>query len=137
MNEQFRTAMSVLSDIYGYPQWETNTKDGQNADEIAKLWSEELSQYTPEQVKSACYRVIKFRKSMTFPTISHIMAELVDEKKKEEYSLEIGNVKAAQKMYAYLISNSSTPKLASQRTIWNLYQVSVDGYNPQTVKEEQ
>lgn len=128
MNEQFKTAMGVLSDIYGYPQWETNTKDGQNADEIAKLWSKELSQYTPEQVKSACYRVIKFRKSMTFPTISHIMAELVDEKKKDEYSLDIGNVKEAQKMYAYLINNSTVDKLASQRTIWNLYQVEVDGY---------
>lgn len=135
MNDQTNVALRILSDIYGYPQWEKNTKDGQNADEIIKIWAEELGNYTIEQVKNACYRVAKFRKSMTFPTISHIMAELVDEKKKDEYSLETGNVKAAQKMYAYLINNSSAPKLASQRTIWNLYHVEVDGYKQEEDKQ--
>lgn len=129
MSQQYEVAFKIFSDVYGYPKWETKTKEGQNVQEIIKIWEEELRQYTPEQVKLACYRVVKYRKSQTFPTISHLMAELVDEEKKEDYSLQVGNVKEAQKMYSYIITHGNASKLASQRTIWNLYQVEVDGYN--------
>lgn len=132
MSNQTEVAMKIFSDVYGYPNWEVKAKEGQNALEIMKIWEEELRQYTPEQVKLACYRVVKYRKAQSFPTISHLMAELVDEEKKEDCSIQVGNVKEAKKMYSYIITHGNSSKLASQRTIWNLYQVEVDGYNHET-----
>jgi len=132
MSQQYEVAVKIFSDIYGYPKWETKTKEGQNIQEIIKLWDAELCHYSVEQVRDACYRIVKYRKAQTFPTLSHILAELVEEKKTDEYTIEVGNVKAAQKMYAYLITHGNGNKIASQRTIWKIYQVEVDGYNHET-----
>lgn len=128
MSQQYEVAVKILSDIYGYPKWEVNTKDGQNIQEIVKLWEQELGNYSVEQVKDACYRIAKYRKAQTFPTLSHLLAELVEEKKNNGYNLEVKNEREAQKMYSYLITHGMS-KLASQRTIWSLYQVEIDGYN--------
>jgi hypothetical protein len=98
MSENYRTAMRIFVDFYGQPNWETKTKEGQSPEEIRKIWIDELNGYAEYQVKEACYRMCKYRKVMTFPTISHVMAQLVDEK---------GEVK-----------QYSTPSEKSQLSIW-------------------
>ena len=87
MKENTRLAMNIFVDIYGQPNWETKPKEGQSKLEILALWDKELEGYADYQVKDACYRLCKYKKAMTFPTISHLMAELVDNKKEDkEYS---------------------------------------------------
>jgi len=130
MRIQTQTAMNILTDIYGYPKWEKETKDGQSYDKIIELWDNELSEYTPEQIKTACYRLIKYRKAMTFPTISHLMSELVDEEKNYDDKNE------QQRVLAELL-NRQPPfdDLAIQRTMWSLYGMKYKGYEPELDKE--
>ena len=125
MNEQTETAMHILSDIYGYPKWETNTKDGQSADEIMKLWADELGHYSVEQVKQACYRLAKYRKAMTFPTISHLMAELCDEEKEKDTENE------PQRVLKVLL-NRQPPfdEDVIQRVMWMSYKMKYKNYEP-------
>jgi hypothetical protein len=129
MKIQTQTAMRILADIYGYPKWEKETKDGQSYDKIIELWDNELSEYTPEQIKIACYRLIKYRKVMTFPTISHLMSELVDEEKNYDDKNE------QQRALAELL-NRQPPfdDLAIQRTMWSLYGMKYKDYDPELDK---
>lgn len=83
-------AINTFIELYGVPHWE---KEGQSIDEIKKLWEKELNDYSEEQIKTACYKLFRFRKTMTFPTISQLMAMLYDEEKpteKEETSKQRG-----------------------------------------------
>ena len=75
---KFDIAFKILTDLYGYPKWD---KNGQSIDEIEKIWEEELNGYTDAQIKDACYKLFRYRKTMTFPTISQLMAMLYDEEK--------------------------------------------------------
>lgn len=75
---KFERAFEVLVDLYGMPNWQ---KEGQSMDKIKGIWEEELSGYTDEQIKDACYRLFRYRKTMTFPTISQLMAMLYDEER--------------------------------------------------------
>ena len=94
MNIQTEKALKIFMDIYGEPSWILNPKEKQKQDEIIKLWDEELSSYTIEQVKKACYRVAKRKRSMTFPTINHIMSELVYEEKENNTNMDIGTMQS-------------------------------------------
>lgn len=80
----FDIAIKRLTDLYGNPNW---FKDGQDIDEIKKVWESELNGYTEEQIKEACYKLFRFRKAMTFPTISQVMSMLYDEEKPKEASI--------------------------------------------------
>lgn len=122
MNIQTETAMRIFTDIYGMPNWEKNVKEGQSPSEIIKLWDDELSGYTEQQVKNACYKLAKFRKVMTFPTISHLMSELCDEDKDVKTDNQVQFVLKA------LLNNKELSELAIQRTMWNLYKYSYNGY---------
>lgn len=126
MSQQTETAMQIFSDVYGYPNWEVKTKDGQNVQEIIKIWENELKEYTPEQVKQACYRVVKYRKSQTFPTISHLMAELCDQEKNVEKNDEVRIC-----LKEILKRNPPFDDLAVQRTMWRLYQFKYKDYDPE------
>ena len=78
-------AINTFVELYGFPKWE---KDGQSIEEIKKIWEGELKDYSDEQIKIACYKLFRYRKTMTFPTISQLMAMLYDEEKpkyQEEY----------------------------------------------------
>lgn len=81
MSVQFEEAFNRFVDVYGLPVWEEKPKSGQSREEIVRMWENELRGFTVEQVRSACYRVIRFKKNMSFPTISHLMAQLVDEQR--------------------------------------------------------
>lgn len=94
MNIQTEKALKIFMDIYGEPSWILNPKEDQKQDEIIKLWDEELSSYTIEQVKQVCYRVAKRKRSMTFPTINHIMSELVYEEKENNTNMDIGTAQS-------------------------------------------
>lgn len=131
MSLQTEVAMKILSDVYGYPSWETKTREGQNAQEIIKIWESELKCYTVEQVKQACYRLFKYRKTQTFPTISHLMAELCDQEKSERKE------DSAQKCLKELIQHKPLLNdLSIQRTMWKLYQFKYLGYDPEKDKQE-
>ena len=124
MNIQTQTAMEILSDIYGYPKWDKEAKEGQSPEKIIELWDKELSGYTSDQVKQACYRLVKYRKAMTFPTISHLMSELVD----EEHKIDAGD--EAQRVLRELINHQPPfDEIAIQRTMWSLYGYSYNGYD--------
>ena len=79
MSLQFEVAFSTLVDFYGEPKWEENPKVGQSREQIIKIWESELKDYSESQVREACYKLFRFRKAMTFPTISHLKAMLFDE----------------------------------------------------------
>lgn len=131
MSKQTEIAMKIFSDVYGYPNWEVKAKEGQNALEIIKIWEDELKDYDPEQVKQACYRVIKYRKAQTFPTISHLMAELCDQEKNLDTKDDVQRCLRA-------ILNHQPPfdDLVIQRTMWKLYQFKYKGYNPEQDKQQ-
>lgn len=74
----FDVAIKKLSDLYGAPNWK---KEGQDINEIKRIWEAELNGYTENQINEACYKLFRSRKVMSFPTISHLMAMLYDEEK--------------------------------------------------------
>lgn len=130
MNIQTETAINIFNDIYGYPKWQNGTKEGQNYEEIIKLWDNELSPYTVEQIKTACYHIVKYKKNMTYPTISHMLAELVDEKihTTEENEQQIC-------LRALIKQDPPLPEKVIQRTMWRIYKMKYNGYNPEEDKE--
>ena len=77
----FDVAIKKLSDLYGAPNWK---KEGQDINEIKRIWEAELNGYTENQINEACYKLFRSRKVMSFPTISHLMAMLYDEEKPTE-----------------------------------------------------
>lgn len=126
MNIQTQTALKIFSDIYGNPKWLTNEKEGQNSDKIVEMWDSELKDYAIEQIKKACYSIVKYRRAMTFPTLSHIIAELYDVEKKVNPENE------CQRVLKCLIDHhdgSDHSLLAIQRTMWRIYQYSYLGYD--------
>ena len=130
MNRQTQTALEIFTDIYGRPKWMTSEKEGQDSTKIIKMWDDELAEYGIDQIKKACYTIIKYRRAMTFPTLSHILAELHDVEKNVDTSNE------CQRVLKYLIDHhdgSDHSLLAIQRTMWRIYQYSYLGYN---VKED-
>lgn len=125
MNNQTDTAIKIFTDLYGLPKWLKDEKEGQDSEKMIELWDNELKDYTPEQVKVACYRVAKYKKSNTFPSLSHILAELVDEDKQENEGDE------CQKCLRALIKKEPPfSDLAVQRTMWRLYKFKYKDYNP-------
>lgn len=130
MNIQTETAINIFNDIYGYPKWQRETKDGQSYDEIIKLWDGELKGYTVQQIKTACYHITKYRKNMAYPTLSHLLSELVDEEKEENKGDEI------QRVIQELL-NHQPPfcELAIQRTLWQIYKYRYNGYDPEKDEE--
>lgn len=132
MSQQTETAMKIFSDVYGYPVWEVKAKEGQNALEIMKIWEDELKKYTPEQVKQACYRVVKYRKAQTFPTISHLMAELCEEEKVVDTTDEQKRV-----LKELVTHNPPLQDEAIQKVMWDIYGFSYKGYKPEQKEEEQ
>jgi len=131
MTPQFEEAMRIFTDIYGYPKWEKEAKDGQSRDAIVSLWDRELREYTVQDVKEACYRLIRYRKTMTFPTISHLMSELIDKQKEMSKDDEIHMV-----LKALLNAKPPCSELATQRTMWAIYQYKYNGYDPEKDQEE-
>jgi len=130
MKEQTETAMKIFTDIYGMPKWEKEEKDGQDYNEIIALWDNELKCYSVDQVRQASYRVVKYRKSMTFPTISHLLSELCDTEKEEEKGDEV------QKCLSTLLQRQPPfDDLAIQRTMWKLYQFKYKNYDPEQDKD--
>ncbi len=125
MNMQFEAVFGIFSDIYGMPNWETKPKEGQDRDEIIRRWSEALKPYTVEQVKTAAYKVVKFGKVRTFPTISHVLSEL-DNMQAEQ---QITSDEEADKCYVYLLNHGVEQDQAS-RTIYDLYGVKKGGFEP-------
>ena len=126
MNIQTETAIKIFNDIYGYPKWQKEAKDGQNYEEIIKLWDGELKDYTVQQVKTACYHIIKYRKNMTYPTISHLLAELVDEEK-----VDIKEHDAQRCLKNLLAHNPPFSEKVIQWTMWKLYKFKYNGYEPE------
>lgn len=126
MKIQTQTALSIFSDIYGSPKWMTNEKEGQDSQKILEMWDSELSDYSVDQIKKACYTIIKYRRSMTFPTLSHVIAELHDVEK------EAGSENECMNVLKYLLEHhdgSDHSLLATQRTMWRIYNYSYMGYD--------
>lgn len=126
MNNQTDTAIKIFTDLYGLPKWLKDEKEGQDSEKMIELWDNELKDYTPEQVKVACYRVAKYKKSNTFPSLSHILAELVDEEKHQESGDEVQVC-----LKAILKRQPPFSDIAIQRTMWRLYKFSYLGYDPE------
>lgn len=129
-NRQFRVAFEILSAYYGLPKWESNPKEGQSRDEIVNTWCCELSKYTVDQVREACYWLTRRIRTMAFPTIAVLMNELLN---KEPENIE--KEKEPYRLYNHLLRHSgltlSSPtieKLTSQRAIYRIYELEVDGY---------
>lgn len=129
MNKQTKTAIDTLLRIYNKPDWYGTYQQNQKILE----WDNVLKNYSEEQVRLACLHYAKYRKDSKFPSITCLEAELVD------VSYDNGGSsnrsEQANRMYAYLLQhanecNPPASELAIKRTIWNMYNISVDGYNP-------
>lgn len=73
-----KSMIKVLSDLYGAPQWLTKPKDGQEAETVFNEWVDEFGDYDEYDLKQACRRHYRWNKGKTFPTISHIAAQLTE-----------------------------------------------------------
>ena len=136
MKKQTTMAFKTLKDIYGKPSW----ADSQQRKSVEEEWDKALEPYTEEQVRNACLRYAKYHSSVTkFPPLACIEAELVDVEINQNTS-EDKKIQA-NRMYLYAREhagecNPIPSKLATQRAIWNIYHVAVDGYNPEKDKKE-
>ena len=83
-NLQTSTALKIFVDFYGFPSWENNPKEGQNRNQIIKLWNESLEGYSEHQIEEAAFNIVRNQRSMKFPTISHMRAQLFDKSKDAE-----------------------------------------------------
>ena len=89
-SNQTQTAIDVLSELYGEPQWLINPKSGQDVTSIFAEWDDALKDYSEDQIATACRMIFKYKRSSTFPRIAHILAELVDvEPEPEEKPIKI------------------------------------------------
>lgn len=135
MNKQTTIAFKTLKDIYGKPSWASSP----DRKSIEEEWDKTLAPYTEEQVRKACLRYAKFHNAVTrFPNLTVIEAELVDEEVNKDVSEDKKIL--ANRAYAYFRehANECNPipsKISSQRAIWSIYKVAVDGYNPEADKE--
>jgi len=136
MNIQFEAVFKIFVDIYGVPPWEAKPKEGQNREEIISLWCDELKGYTIDQVKRAAYSVAKFKKSSSFPTISHLMAELVNEKREA--------CSAPEAVYRELLASkfetdktNDEKRRICQEAIYATHGICVDGYIPPAKKADE
>lgn len=75
---QTQTAIDTLSELYGEPSWLKTPKQGQNLEKVFAEWDAELKKYSEEQIKVVCRKMYKYRRTATFPSLAHILAELVD-----------------------------------------------------------
>lgn len=137
MRSQTKVAFRTLNDLYGKPDWYNNPDRAA----IENEWDKALIPYSDEQVRNACLRYAKFHNGVTrFPKLACIEAELVD----VEVNTDVDtNVKVtAERMYAYCREHATEcnpipSKLATQRAIWRIYHVAVDGYNPNADEEKE
>ena len=134
MNKQFETAYNIFKDFYGEPKWSADPKEGQRPDVIIQQWCDALEPYSVEQVRQACGWLTRKRRVMTFPMLDSLLAELSDKTPDAHHTETKGE--EALRCYNYILAhaNESNPpisKLAAQKTIWNLYGVSMDGYIPE------
>ena len=136
MKKQTTMAFKTLKDLYGKPDW----ADSNQRKAVEEEWDKALEKYSEDQVRNACLRYAKFHNGVNkFPRLACIEAELVDEEVNQESDI---NKKAqANRMYVYCREHASEcnpipSKLATQRAIWNVYRVAVDGYNPEKDKKE-
>lgn len=133
MNEQFETAYNIFKDYYGSPKWEIDPKEGQRPDVIIRQWCEALEPYTVDQIRQACGWLTRKRRVMTFPSLDTLLAELCGTEKENRFK-----TKGEEALYCYNYilqhANESTPpisKEAAQKTIWDLYGIAMDGYDPE------
>ena len=68
--------IDVLSELYGKPQWLINPKDHQDSVVIVNKWVSELGDYAVEDLKMACNNLFRYKKCVTFPTLSHVLSML-------------------------------------------------------------
>ena len=136
MNEQFELAIRIFSDIYGTPKWEDNPKEGQSIDAITQMWCSELKNYTLDQVREACYWLVRKRKTMTFPTISHLMAELVGQERTEKSE-------TPDQLYKNLLAGKfdcaqtdDEKRRICRAAVYKITGFCVDGYIPPAPKNE-
>ena len=134
MINQTKMAINTLSNIYGKPEWKGTTQQ----DGVISEWDKCLQNYSTEQVRLACLRYAKYKKDGKFPHLACIEAEMVDMGFNDDTSADKKEV--ANRMYQYCLQHASEcnpipNKLAVQRAIWYIYQVAVDGYNPEKDKQ--
>lgn len=139
MNNQTQMALEILSGYYGEPKWMTDPKQAQDSEKIIATWDSELAPYSVQQVKEACAWLTRRRKVMTFPTISILTTELVG--KEPQAKEELSKGEEAMFCYNYILQHAheSIPpisKEAAQRAIWDIYGISMDGFEPDKPQEQ-
>ncbi len=91
-NEQTKAALDIFIDIYGFPAWETNPKEGQSKSQIIHVWNEALQGYSVEQIEEAAFHIVRSQKSMRFPTISHLRSYLFDKEKEGRLKEQLAEI---------------------------------------------
>ena len=86
---QTKTVLKIFADIYGIPSWQKNPRDGQDVAKIIKLWNDTLHGYSINQVEEAAFLIVRSQKSMRFPTVSHMRAQLFDKSKEEDVKKQL------------------------------------------------
>lgn len=81
---KYNLVTDILTELYGSPKWELEKKEGQSKIKVMNEWDKALSGYADDQLQNACYRIFKFKKSSSYPSLSHLLSELVDEKPEDK-----------------------------------------------------
>lgn len=76
---KYNLVTEILTELYGSPKWELDKKEGQSRIKVMNEWEKALCNYSEDQLRTVCYRIFKFKKSGSYPTLSHLLSELVDE----------------------------------------------------------
>lgn len=138
MKKQTIEAFKILNEAYGTPDW---ANDETKRKQMGDIWDESLGKYSEQSVRQACLKYIKYHHTNKFPPLTCIEAELCEEQFNQEENAD--KVYLANKRYNYILEHRMEgeigcppSKIAAQRAIWNIYGVSVDGYNPDFDKKE-
>lgn len=126
---QTDTAISVITELYGEPDWLTKPKEGQNVAVILAEWDEELRRYSEEQVKTAIRKMWKYSKTKSVPRLGHIIAELSDVPPEGNNATE-RQVKTAddtvQRLTATYVRNGCRGRLCFASDVAKAFNVMID-----------
>lgn len=127
MNEQTATAIRVLSDFWGVPDWLTKPKEGQNPEAIIAQWNAFLRLYSVGTVEDACVKIFNEKRSRTFPTISHLKAALAGETRDNEPKQRARGVDdTAQRLTERYVRNGCRGRLCFASDVAKAFNVMID-----------
>ena len=126
---QTQAALDLIEDLWGVQNWLAEPKEGVNIDLVLAQWDEELRRYTEEQIRTAIFKISKYRKTSTAPKLAHILAELVDVEPGTEENFKQCYMKpddTVQRLTATYVRNGCRGRLCFASDVAKAFNVMID-----------